>query len=94
MTKANRTTHEVISIPEWLHRHVIGKGGVNLKQFAEVAPKVRVDFSKDEGDDISLEGPPEEVSVLKTALLTLAGELVCIVVTAPNSEGQGLDPRR
>ena len=70
--------NEIISIPEWLHRQVIGRGGANLKLFQERAPKVRVDFNK-ESDEITLDGPPEEVLILKTCLLTLAGELVRIV---------------
>jgi len=72
--RANSLVNEIISIPEWLHRQVIGRGGANLKLFQERAPKVRVDFNK-ESDEITLDGPPEEVLILKTCLLTLAGEL-------------------
>jgi len=76
--RANSLVNETISIPEWLHRHVIGRGGAHLKRFQEHAAKVRVDFNK-EGDEITLDGPPEEVAVLKAGLLTLAGELAKVL---------------
>eukprot|EP00047_Mylnosiga_fluctuans_P012927 m.28404 g.28404 ORF g.28404 m.28404 type:complete len:1218 (+) comp4552_c0_seq1:132-3785(+) len=77
--KANSHTNEIITIPEWLHRHVIGRGGANMKAWQQHAPNVRVDFNK-ESDEITLDGPPDEVCVLRSILNAFAGELSKVLV--------------
>jgi polyribonucleotide nucleotidyltransferase len=72
--RASSHTNEIISIPGWLHKIVLGRGGANIKVWQQQSPNVRVDFNK-ESDEISLDGPPDEVYVLRAALLAFAGEL-------------------
>lgn len=41
-SKANSVIVEQVAAPEWLHRFIIGKRGVNIKKIMEEYPKVRV----------------------------------------------------
>jgi predicted PilT family ATPase len=69
--KANSVVQATVTAPYWLHRHIIGKRGNNLKGITEKCgadmSKVNISFP-DEGDLIEIEGPPEEVNPVKDIL--------------------------
>lgn len=56
--KANSVKSIEIDAPHWIHRYVIGRKGVNMKQLEEDCPNVNVNCLEDK---IKLEGDPENV---------------------------------
>lgn len=72
--KANSCITETVPVPSWLHKYIIGRKGSNLKKLTEGLPKVHVQFS-DEGDAVEIEGPPEEVLVVKANIEAQAADL-------------------
>ena len=73
--QANSKISVFLPIPGWLHKHVIGKQGSNLKTIMADYDSVHINFNEDK-DGVDIEGPPEDVEVVKTSLSTLARELV------------------
>eukprot|EP00043_Microstomoeca_roanoka_P000947 m.30138 g.30138 ORF g.30138 m.30138 type:complete len:1204 (-) comp10580_c0_seq1:246-3857(-) len=71
---ANKVVVKKMTVPHWLHKHVIGKGGENLRKLREERPKVHIQCPK-EGDEIEIEGPPEDVDVVRDSLRELADQL-------------------
>ncbi|EGD76259.1 hypothetical protein PTSG_00962 [Salpingoeca rosetta] len=71
---ANKIVVKKLSVPQWLHKHVLGKKGENARKLREERPKVHIQFPK-EGDEIEIEGPPEDVDVVRDSLRALADEL-------------------
>lgn len=71
---SNKMVMKKLSVPNWLHKHVIGKGGENVRKLREEKPSVHVQFPQ-EGDDIEIEGPPDDVDVVRNSLRELSDEL-------------------
>lgn len=72
--KANSVVTYEVSAPSWLHRFIIGKQGANIKKLMNEVPKVHIEFTEGE-DKITLEGPPEEVTVAQKELEKIVAEL-------------------
>lgn len=72
--KANSVVSYDVAAPSWLHRFIIGKQGVNIKKLMSEVPKVHIEFTDGE-DKITLEGPPEEVTVAQKELEKIVAEL-------------------
>lgn len=62
-----------IKVPDWLHRHIIGKKGENVRQL-RTSDKIGIKFQ--DGDVVEIEGPPAEVAVVEAAILKQSAELV------------------
>lgn len=56
--KANSVKSIEIDAPHWIHKYVIGRKGVNVKQLEDECPNVNVNCLEDK---IKLEGDPENV---------------------------------
>lgn len=65
--KANSQTQVEIKAPHWLHRHIIGPKGATVQTVTKDFPSVHVDFPET-GDEIGIEGPTAEVTVVKAQL--------------------------
>lgn len=63
-----------MNVPHWLHGYVVGRKSSTLDPFKEQAPNVQI-FLKDE--EINLQGPGDEVTIMKCALSAFVEELVC-----------------
>jgi len=77
--KADSVIEDKVRIPNWLHRHIIGKKGVGVKELTKDTPQLNIDFPDDDGpsnDDVDLTGPPEQVATVKAKLYTLTAELL------------------
>ena len=72
--KANSQVAVEEKVPNWLHRHIIGRGGENLKKISAEYPKVHVQFS--DSDVVEIEGPPEQVQAVRQSIAALSKELV------------------
>ncbi|XP_055553948.1 vigilin-like [Falco cherrug] len=73
--KANSFTISSVSAPSWLHRFIIGKKGQNLAKITQQMPKVRIKFTGGE-DNITLEGPTEDVHVAQEQIEAMLKELI------------------
>ncbi|XP_055649272.1 vigilin-like [Falco peregrinus] len=73
--KANSFTVSSVSAPSWLHRFIIGKKGQNLAKITQQMPKVHIKFTGGE-DNITLEGPTEDVHVAQEQIEAMVKELV------------------
>ncbi|XP_040437578.1 vigilin-like [Falco naumanni] len=73
--KANSFTVSSVSAPSWLHRFIIGKKGQNLAKITQQMPKVRIKFTGGE-DNITLEGPTEDVHVAQEQIEAMVKELM------------------
>lgn len=71
---ANSMVADTCEIAPWLHKYIIGKGGANLKKIAADMPKIHIQFAQDSGL-VSIEGPTQEVAIVKSSLLLQAQEL-------------------
>lgn len=71
---ANKVVVKNLTVPRWLHKHLLGKKGENARKLKEERPEVHIQFPK-EGNDIEIEGPPEDVDVVRASLRELADEL-------------------
>eukprot|EP00049_Salpingoeca_infusionum_P017303 m.352478 g.352478 ORF g.352478 m.352478 type:complete len:1183 (+) comp16533_c0_seq1:169-3717(+) len=71
---ANKVAVEVIPIPRWLHKHLIGKGGENMKKLKQEKPEVRIQFQESR-DEVQIEGPPADVKIVQASLQALATQL-------------------
>ena len=76
-SKANSVVVDSIAAPAWLHRFIIGRKGINIRQIMDDYPKVHIEFTDGE-DKITVEGPPEEVSQAKGKLDTITQDLVSV----------------
>jgi hypothetical protein len=67
---------EVVSIkaPTWLHRHVLGQKGVNIKPIHDAFPSTHVNFL--DTDVIVIEGPTADVKKVAAQLEKTVEELV------------------
>ncbi|CDS37530.1 high density lipoprotein receptor hdl [Echinococcus multilocularis] len=72
--RASSSTTEGIVAPQRLHKLLIGKKGNALASILDGYAAVRVEFPNGE-DKITVEGPPEEVSVVVDRLNTRVAEL-------------------
>ncbi|XP_037230839.1 LOW QUALITY PROTEIN: vigilin-like, partial [Falco rusticolus] len=72
--KANSFTISSVSAPSWLHRFIIGKKGQNLAKITQQMPKVHIKFTGGE-DNITLEGPTEDVHVAQEQIEAMLKEL-------------------
>ncbi|XP_055584305.1 vigilin-like [Falco cherrug] len=74
--KANSFTVSLVSAPSWLHRFIIGKKGQNLAKITQqMHLKVHIKFTGGE-DNITLEGPTEDVHVAQEQIEAMVKELV------------------
>lgn len=73
--KANSVRAAVVEAPVWIHKYIIGRKGVNIKQITQDMPKVNVEFI-DKEDKIKIEGPPEEVEKAQKELQLMAKDLI------------------
>lgn len=73
--KANSVVTRYIEAPAWLHKHVIGKKGSNIRNITANYPKVHVEIL-DNHNSIVVEGPPEEVGPVSQELQACVNELV------------------
>ncbi|XP_037230700.1 LOW QUALITY PROTEIN: vigilin-like, partial [Falco rusticolus] len=73
--KANSFTVSSVSAPSWLHRFIIGKKGQNLAKITQQMPKVHIKFTGGE-DNITLEGPTEDVHVAQEQIEAMLKELI------------------
>lgn len=58
--KANSVVTRIVEAPAWIHKHVIGKQGSNIKKITQNYPKAHVEIM-DSQNQIVIEGPPEDV---------------------------------
>ncbi|XP_074655321.1 vigilin-like [Tubulanus polymorphus] len=65
--KANSVIIAEIDAPSWLHRFIIGRKGITVKQITQDLPKVHIEFTDGE-DKIVIEGPPGEVEQAREEL--------------------------
>ncbi|CAG0880927.1 unnamed protein product, partial [Darwinula stevensoni] len=72
-SKANSVKSTEMKAPAWLHKYIIGKKGVNIRNLTQDNPKVHVEFN--EGDKIQLEGPPKEVDEIEDKLTAVIQDL-------------------
>ncbi len=79
--KANSVVNIKIEVASWLHRYLIGEKGANISKITADYPATHVKFEAD--NQITLDGPPEEVEKVKERLeLIVAGlkkSMVCEV---------------
>lgn len=68
--KANSVKSVEIDAPHWIHKYVIGRKGVNMKQLEEDCPNVNVNCLEDK---IKLEGDPENVDKAASYLNDIVG---------------------
>jgi len=77
--KANSIVNIKIEVASWLHRYLIGEKGSNISKITADYPATHVKFEPD--NNITLDGPPEEVEMVKQRLeLIVAGlkkSMVC-----------------
>jgi polyribonucleotide nucleotidyltransferase len=72
--KANSMTTVTIKAPNWLHRHLLGAKGVNIKPIHDSHPNVHVQFQ--ENDTIDVEGPTSEAPVVAQILSKSVADLL------------------
>ena len=64
--KASSLVNTQIEAPNWIHRYLIGEKGSNISKLTGDYPSTHVKFEAD--NKISLDGPPEEVKIVKERL--------------------------
>jgi len=72
--KANSMTTVSIKAPNWLHRHLLGPKGANIKPIHDAHPNVYVKFL--ENDLIDVEGPTAEAPVVAQQLQKSVADLL------------------
>eukprot|EP00056_Hartaetosiga_gracilis_P003044 m.59137 g.59137 ORF g.59137 m.59137 type:complete len:1177 (+) comp11308_c0_seq1:177-3707(+) len=72
---ANKFAVKTLDVPHWVHRHLIGEKGKNIRKLREERPKVYVKFPDGDSTEITLEGPTEDVDAVRDSLRTLSNEL-------------------
>ena len=65
-SKANSVVTTKIDVPSWLHRHMIGEKGANISKITADFPNTHVKFEAD--NKITLDGPPDEVEIVRDRL--------------------------
>jgi len=73
--KANSVCSVEVVAPLWIHRHIIGKKGMNIRSFTQDYPKVHVELD-DKVDKITIEGPVEEVEAVRSSLQAAVDDLM------------------
>ena len=76
-SKANSVVVDHVDAPAWLHRFIIGRKGINIRQIMDDYPKVHIEFTDGE-DKITVEGPPEQVNDAKLKLDAITKDFVSI----------------
>lgn len=71
--KANSVSSVVIEAPDWIHKYIIGRKGVNINKLSAEFPDVHVEFIESK---IKIEGPPEQVDVARETLNAIVQEYV------------------
>lgn len=66
---------EEVKAPAWLHRFIIGRGGLNVKKITQNLPHINVTFVRDD-EKIVIEGTPEEVLMAKESFEAFTEDLV------------------
>eukprot|EP00730_Choanoeca_flexa_P000140 TRINITY_DN10063_c0_g1_i1.p1 TRINITY_DN10063_c0_g1~~TRINITY_DN10063_c0_g1_i1.p1 ORF type:complete len:1206 (+),score=461.47 TRINITY_DN10063_c0_g1_i1:142-3759(+) len=72
--RANSISLEKVTVPGWLHKHIIGPKGANAKALTAEMPKVHINFLS-ESNTIEIEGPPAEVAVVRAKISAMATDL-------------------
>ena len=67
-------TTVTVKAPNWLHRHLLGPKGANIKPIHDAHPNVYVKFL--ENDTIDVEGPTAEAPVVAAQLTKTVSDLV------------------
>lgn len=73
--KANSVRSSDVDAPSWLHKYIIGRKGISIKEITQNLPKIHVEFT-DKEDKIKINGPPEEVEKAQEQIETLAKDLI------------------
>lgn len=63
-----------VQAPSWIHKHMIGRGGDKVRELSQKYPEVYIKYT--EGDRIDIEGPPNDVSLVRKQLEIESKELV------------------
>lgn len=71
--KANSVSSVVIEAPDWIHKYIIGRKGININKLSVDFPDVHVEFNESK---IKIEGPPEQVDVARETLNGIVQEYV------------------
>uniref|UniRef100_A0A6Q2X0T4 Vigilin n=1 Tax=Esox lucius TaxID=8010 RepID=A0A6Q2X0T4_ESOLU len=64
-----------VTAPAWLHRFIIGKKGQNIGRITQQLPRVHIEFTDGE-EQISLEGPTEEVEQAQVQIQGIIRDLL------------------
>ena len=73
--QANSVVTEEVKAPAWLHRFIIGRGGLNVKKITQDLPHINVTFVRD-SEKIVIEGTPDEVQMARESFETFTDDLV------------------
>lgn len=71
--KANSVRTYNLDAPAWIHKHIIGRKGVNIKDLSAEYPSVHVEFNSDK---IKIEGPPEQAEKARSQLEKVVADYV------------------
>ena len=73
--KANSVRNTDIEAPSWIHKYIIGRKGAKIKELTQDYPKLHVEFT-DKDNKIKIEGPPEEVEIIKEKIEHLVRDYI------------------
>ncbi|KAG8302743.1 hypothetical protein J6590_025018 [Homalodisca vitripennis] len=71
--KGSSMQMETLDAPEWLHKHIIGRKGENIRKITGDHPKVHVELADGK---VKLEGPTKEVKQVKDQLEAVLKDLI------------------
>lgn len=71
--KANSVQSVTIDAPAWIHKYIIGRKGVNIKELSAEYPSVHVEFIE---NNIKIEGPPDQVEKARLNLEEIVRDYV------------------
>lgn len=71
--KANSVSSVVIEAPDWIHKYIIGRKGVNINKLSAEFPEVHVEFIDSK---IKIEGLPEQVDKARDTLEAIVKDYV------------------
>ncbi|GAV00143.1 hypothetical protein RvY_11033 [Ramazzottius varieornatus] len=74
-SKANSVVRVEVAAPNWIHKHMIGRGGDKVRELSQKYPEVHIRYNT-EGDRIEIEGPPNDVNLVRQQLESESKELV------------------
>lgn len=64
-----------VAAPNWIHKHMIGRGGDKVRELSQKYPEVHIRYNT-EGDRIEIEGPPNDVKLVRQQLENESKELL------------------